>query len=202
MLGLFKEGLGQAREALEIYERVGDVGSQAQCWVKLAMLLRDDEQLDAAEEAGFRAIKILPEGGQEWRICQSHRNLGTICHSKREKEKAIQHFETALTIASSFDWSDQLSLIHHDLAKLFHDEDDFDKAHTHVEQSRSYTVDDPYQLGRAILLQARVYYRQHRLEDSASVALGALEIFEGLRAQGDAENCTDLLRDIEQATKS
>ena len=40
------------------------------------------------------------------------------------------------------------------------------------------------------------------LEDSASEALRALEVFEGLGAQVDVEHCKDLLRDIEQATKS
>ena len=165
------------------------------------MLLRDDEQLDAAEEAASRAIKILPEKGQEWRVCESHHVIGTIYGSKGEKEKAIQHFETALTIASSFGWSNQQFWTHYRLAILFRDEDDFDKAHGHIEQARSYAVDNPHPQGCALLLQAQIYYRQHRLEDSASQALRALEIFEGLGAQGDVEQCKDLLRDIEQSTK-
>ena len=87
------------------------------------------------------------------------------------------------------------------MADLFHDEDDFDNALVHIEQAKTYTVDDRYRLGCAILLQAWIYYRQHRLEDSASEALRALEIFEGFGAQMDVEFCKGLLREIEQARK-
>ena len=201
MLGLLKEGIGQAREALEIYERVGGAGGQGHCLIKLAWLLRDDEQLDAAEEAASRAVKILPEKGEEHRLCESHRALGAVYRCKGEKEKAIHHFETALTIVSPFGWRDQLFWIHYGLAELFRDQDDFDDAHLHVEQAKTYTVDDRYRLGRARLVQAQIYYRQHRLEDSAFEALGALEIFERFGAQY-AKKCKELLQDIERATKS
>ena len=166
------------------------------------MLWIRGKRLEAAERAAFRAIKVLPEEGEEWLVCRSHNTLGIIYHSKGEKEKAIHHFEIALTTASSFGWATQLFWIHHNLALLFRHEDDFDKALAHIERARSYTVDDPYRLGWGIRLQARTYYRQCRLEDAASEALRALEIFEGLGAQRDVESCKNLLRDIEQATNS
>ena len=199
-LGHFTEGVSQAREALGIYERIGGAGDQGDCLTKLASLLLYDE-LDAAEEAASRAIKILPEKGEEFRVSGAHRVLGTIYHDKGEKEKAIHHFETALTIASPFGWRAQLFWIHYGLAELFRDEDDFDNAHLHIEQAKTYTVDNRYQLGCAIFLQARIYHRQRRFEDSTSEALRALEIFEGFGA-GDVEECRDLLREIEQAKKS
>ena len=202
ILGLLKEGIGQAKEALGIYERIGGAEGQGHCLIKLASLLHGDKQLDAAEEAASRAIKILPGKRQEFRVCQSHRTLGAIYRSKGEKEKAIHHFETALTIASHFGWSEELFWIHHGLAQLFRDEVDFDNAHVHIEQAKTYTVDGRYNLGRAIHLQALIYYRQNRLEDSASEALRALEIFEGFGAQGGVEVCRDLLRKIEQVKKS
>ena len=202
MLGLLKEGIGQAREALEIYERVGGAGGQGNCLIRLARLLRADKQLDVAEEAVSRAIKILPEKGEEWLVSESHIILGMIYDSKGEREKAIHHYETARITASAFGWSNRLFWIYHNLALLSRDEDDFDKANAHIEQARSNAVNSPYLLGRAILTQARIYYRQHRLEDSASGALRALEIFEGLGAQKFAEDCECLLQDIEQATES
>ena len=201
VLGLRKEGIGQALEALEIHERVSCVEDQGDCLVGLALLLCGDGQLDAAEEAASRAIKILPEKGEEWRVCNYHGTLGIVYRSKGEKEKALHHFETALTIASTFGWSHGLFWTHYDLAILFRDEDDFDNAHAHTKQARSHTDDDPYLLGRAILLRAQIYYQQRRREESASEALRAFEIFEGLGAQGDVEACKVLLRDI-GSTKS
>jgi hypothetical protein len=54
LLGLHKEGIQRAKEALEIYERLGKITEQAQCLNFLAVSLEKDEQLDAAEEAGSR----------------------------------------------------------------------------------------------------------------------------------------------------
>jgi hypothetical protein len=51
-------------------------------------------------------------------------------------------------------------------------------------------------------LQARIWYRQRRLEDAKSEALGALEIFEKLGAAEDLGDCRTLLRDIEEAMES
>ena len=196
MLRLFKEGITQAEEALEIYERLNDPWSQANCLIKLAWLLCEDDQLDAAEEAGFRAIKLLPEKGEEFQVCQSHRVLGEIFTSKGETEKAIHHFKTALGIASSFNWNNDQFWIHHGLAMLLRDDYEFDDAHAHVERAKSYAVDNEYYLGRAILLQARIYYRQGRLEDATAEALRASKILE--KFWDSLEGCKTLLQDIER----
>jgi tetratricopeptide (TPR) repeat protein len=63
---LYKEGIQQVREALEIHERLGDAVDQANRWGSLAKLLSSDGQLDAAEEAESRAFGLLPEKGEEF----------------------------------------------------------------------------------------------------------------------------------------
>ena len=125
-----------------------------------------------------------------------------IYDSKGEKGKAIHHFETALTIASPLGLSDILFWIHYGLTQLFRVEGDFNNAHLHIEQAKIHAVDNRYQPGQAILVQALIYYGQNRLEDSESEALSALKIFEGLGVQKYLEKCEDLLQDIGQATKS
>ena len=55
------------------------------------------------EEAALCAIDLLPEEGEQFRVCESHRALGQIYHSKGNTEKAIDHFEVAFGIASPFD---------------------------------------------------------------------------------------------------
>ena len=202
LLRLYKEGITNAKEALEICELLNDARLQANCLIKLAWLLYEDNQLDAAREAGFRAIKLLPEKGEEYQFCQSHRLLGLVFNSKSETEKAIHHFETALDIASPFDWNDQRFWIHHSLARLFRNEGEFKDAHAHVELAKSHAVDNEYHLGRAILTQAQIYYRQRRLEDATLEALRASEILEKLGSLNFLEDCKTLLKNIERTTRT
>ena len=197
-LGLYKEGIQQAREAVGICERLGNPVEQADCWGWLSRLLDSDNQLDAAEEAASRAISLLPEKGQEFILCQTHRWLGDIYHSKREREKALHHLEMALGIASAFRWHDQLLWINYNLARLFLSEARFDDANAHITKAKSYTVNRAYFLGRLMEMQAEIWRREGRLEDATSEALGALEIYENLGASKDASDCKDLLRNIER----
>ena len=196
LIGLHTEGIQQAKEASGILERLGDTVEQADCLIKLAVLLSSDKQFDAAEEATSRAINLLPEKGEDFRVCESHRALGDIYQSKGDTKKAIHHFEVALEIASPFDWHDDLFWIHYELADLFRDEGRFDDAHTHIEHAKSYTASGTYYLGHAIELQAWVWYDQHRLEEAKSEALRAADIFDKLGAAEDAEGCRKLLCDI------
>ena len=112
MLGLYTEGIRQAKEASEIHQRLGDAMGQAHCWVELSQLLLDDKQLDAAKDAVSCTIDLIPEKGNEYLVCRSHRILGNVHRFKREKEKSLYHFKTALKIASRSDWQDQLFWIH------------------------------------------------------------------------------------------
>ena len=198
LIGLHTEGIQQAEEASRILKRLGDTVEQADCLIKLAVLLSSDKRFDAAEEATSRAINLLPEKGEDFRVCESHRALGDIYQSKGDTKKAIHHFEVALRIASPFNWHDDLFWIHYELADLFRDEGRFDDAYTHIERAKSYTASGTYYLGHAIELQAWVWYDQHRLEEAKSEALRAADIFDKLGATEDVEGCKRLLRDIEK----
>ena len=198
LMGLSEEGVQQARGALAILERTGDVVGQARCLIKLALLLCDDQQFDAAEEAASRAIGLITEKGSQSLVCESHRVLGNIHRSKGETEKAIHQYEVALGIASSSNWHSGLFQIHNDLAGLFRDEGRFDDAHVHIERAKSHTADSPYNLGCATEQQAWIWYKQHRFEEAKSEALRAAEVFEKLGAAKDLESCRKLLQRIEK----
>jgi tetratricopeptide (TPR) repeat protein len=199
LLGFTKEGIEQAKEALEIYERTNDTGGQAVCLDDLAWSLYYDDQLGATENAASRAIGLISEEGHEYLLCKFHRVLGLVHRSKGEKEKAIHRFKSALEIGSRFSWRDVLFWNHHDLAELFLKEDEFDEASAHIEQAKSHAVNDPFWLGCAIYMQAHAWYRQSRLEDAKSEVSHALEIFEKLGASNDVGNSRDLLQKIERA---
>jgi tetratricopeptide (TPR) repeat protein len=197
LLLLLKEGITQAKESLEIYKRLNHVLGQAYALLQLARLLRRDKQLDAAEEAASRSIDLLPNT-EKFPVCQGHRALGEIYQSKGEAEKAINHFETALRIADSFNWHGQQFWILYFLAELFHDQGRFDDAHAHVERAKLHTASDAYALGPATELKARIWFRQGKLEEAKSETLDAVRVFEKLGAARDLRN---LLRDIEEKAK-
>jgi tetratricopeptide (TPR) repeat protein len=198
-LHLYKEGIWQVNEALEIYGRGGNTGGQIQALDQLAWLLFDDKQLDAAENAASRGIGLASGKGEEFSVCQLHRTLGQICGSKGDKEKAIHHFETALGIASPLNWHEILFWTRFGLAELLLVEGAFDDASAHTELAKSNAVNDAYKLGCAMQMQADIWYQQRRPEDAKSEALRALEIYERSGAAADARICRNLLRKIERA---
>ena len=197
MLSLYEEGISQAREASEIFERLGDPILQARCLYGLAFLLFDDKRLDAAEAEASRSIDLTPDKGEEHSVCKSHRLLGKIYRSKGEKEKAIYQFKTALGIASRFNWHDALFWNHYCLAELFRDEGEFDDAHAHVEQAKSHTGYNARRLGLVMQMHAKIWRRQGQLEVAKAEASRALEIYEELGATMDAGRCRVFLQSLE-----
>ena len=203
LLHLYGEGIQQAKEALEISERIGDAIGLAWCLKDLAYALFAGGQRDAAKNAASRAIDLIAEKDQEYLACALHRILGRIFDSEGDGNEAIHRFETALRIASPFDWHETLCWIHYEMAQLFDDGGESEDANTHIELAKSYAIDGTlsYELARAMELQARCWHRQLRLEDAKSEALRSLDIYEKL---GDAEGLRDsesLLQQIERTMK-
>ena len=201
LMDLYEEGIQQATEAVEIFEQFGDIHNAARvrCLIDLAFLLNDDNQLDAAEEAGSRALDSLLEKGQ-WQslVCRGHRILGDIYDSKGETTKAIHHLEAALGIASSLNWDYDLFWIYYNLAVVSSGEGKFEDAHIHIEHAKSHAVDHTYNLTRASELQATFWNKQHRLEEAKSGALRVLDVYEKLGAVQDAERVRRLLERIDR----
>ena len=202
LIGLYEEGIRQARESLEISERLRDTAKQGRSLDSLAWLLWKDDQLDAAEEAEFRAINLLSKKGHQYQVCQCHQVLGHIYRSKGNREKAIYHFEVALGIASTFDWHDHLFRVHYSLALLFAYEDRLDDAHAHIEQAKSHAADNAYYLGLAMEMQAKLWYEQHQFKEAKSDVLRAVDAYEKVGAATDVERCRELLQKIQKELNS
>jgi len=196
---LSKEGIQQAKEASEIYGRLGGIVEQAMSKAYLAQFFLGDNQLDAAEEAISRAIDLIQGGEEQFLVCHAHHMLGIVYHFKGETKKAIHHCEVALGIASPFNWLSSLVWIRFSLAQLFFYEGRFDEAHAHVEHAKLHAANsnDTYLLARTTELQAWVWHGQHRLEEAKSEALRAADAFEELGAADDVESVTELLRQID-----
>ena len=203
-MGLYGEGLPQTEEASEIFKRLGNVVSQADSLITLAWLLCNSNQLDAAEEAGSRAIDLLPEKGEELLVCDAHHVLGKTYQCKGETKKAIHHYEVALGIASSLNRVQQPFWINIALARLSTDEGKFGDAHTHLEHAKAHAVDDPYNLACAMHQQAGIWDRERKFEEARSEMLRALTAFEKLGATHDVERVRRSLRyiDAQRARRS
>ena len=198
-LGLYKEGIHQAREALEIYEQSNDKSGQGYAWQQLAWLLCKDNQLDAAEEAASHGIDLLSDLHDQFSVCECYHTLGLIYHSRGKKGEAINHYETALRIATTFNWHEKLFWIHYAMAQVFDDENRFIDAHVHIKHAKSHAINVTYFLAHATKLQAMFWYRQHRLKEAKSGALDAVNVFEKLGAMMDLKACKELLQRIEWA---
>ena len=198
-LSLYKEGISQAQESLDICERLDHKLGQAHSLRCLAWMLRDDNQLDAAERAATRAIELFTEYRlDQYGVCQSHRALGIIRHYKGKIEEAIKNFETALGIASTSKWPKELFWNNYNLAELFFDEKRFDDAHLYVERAKSHVVNDLYLFGRGTQLEATFFHKQQKLEEAKTEALKAIKFFENLGTTLDLDKCRVLIQDIQK----
>ena len=114
------------------------------------------------------------------------------------RRKAIHHYEVALEIASSLNLDSQLFWVHYGLAQLFSGEGRLDDAHTHIENARSHAISDKYNLGRAMEVQADLWYKQRMFEKARSGASHAADIYEKFGAARDLAECRGLLRRIDE----
>ena len=183
--GLHGEGVREAREALEIYERLGNKTNQAHCLTRLALLLHEDGQLDAAEEAISRAITLAES--DQFLLNQCHDFLGRVHRSRGNKEKAVEHFEISLRIASSHNWHHDAFLSHKGLVEVFCEMGRFDDANSHLERARSHTTHNALDSAYLIATQAFIWGGQGRLEDAVFQYSRAIDALEELGATRDAE---------------
>ena len=80
------------------------------------------------------------------------RILGDIHDSKDDTEKSIHHFEKAIEIAFSLNRSFGFITL---WRSFFFKEGKLDDAHARIERAKPHALNDPYDLGRAMELQAR-----------------------------------------------
>jgi len=192
-LAFYEEGISQAKEALDIYERLCDTSGQVHSLRSLARSLHGSNQLDTAQEAASRALDRSSAEGDQFQVSHCHRLLGDIFQSKGESEAAVDHFEMALGIASRLNLRNLQFWTHYSLAWLFFDQGKFGDACTHIEHSKSHAVNYAYNLGCAMDLHATTLFGQGRFEEAKSEVLCAAETFEKLGAAGDLERCRELL---------
>ena len=195
--GVSEEGIQQAEEASAIFERLGYPVRQAECLAKLAYFLLREAQLDAAEETALRAMDLLPEEGEQFRVFNCHRILGIIYQSTGEMRKAVFHLETALEIASAFNSARNLFWAHYTLTDILSAQGRLKDAQVHLEHAKSFAANNTYLLACASFGQAELWHKQDMFGGAKSEALAALDAFEKLGSAKSAENTRGLLEQID-----
>ena len=194
---LLDKGIQQAKEALEIYERLGDTVAQAGCLVDLARLLNSDKQYDAAEEATFCTISLILEESDGYLVCCSHHVLSKVYWSRGEREAAIYHQETALEIASASSWRDDdlLFLVHFSLAGAFVSEGRLDNTKAHLERAKLYAANNVRHLGYVMQARATFFRTMHMMGGFLS---GTLGVEDALRVAGGRlkSEAIDMLKEL------
>ena len=201
-LGLHKEGMLQIKEALEIYKQLDNITGQAYSLQEFSRLLYKDNQLDAAEEAASKAIRVISHFSDKddwYLVCRCFRILGNIYFSKGEVEWAMWHLRAALEIASYFNWHNQLFWCHYSLAQLFYNQGKFHDAHAHVKNAKPYGINYIYNFGCLMQLQAGVWFAQCRFEEAKCKVLCAADVFAKSGATKELEVCRAALLHIEEA---
>ena len=198
-LGLHKEGIEQAKEALELFRGFNNVLGQGLSFWQLAQLLHADDQLEGAEEAALQAIDLLSDRDNQYAVCTCYYILGRISNSKGKTENALDHFEAAIRIATASTWYAPLFWTHYYMADLFFKRNEFEDAHTHSQQAKLHAINIPYWLGRATEQQATFWYKQHKFEEARSEALLAAKFYKEIGATEDVKDCQAILQKIEVA---
>ena len=163
----------------------------------IADLLFADGQLDAAEKA---AEKVINLGDREPSVSDCHILLGRIHCERGNTESAITHFEIVLRIASPFNRHGQLFSGHYNLAKLFAEQGRFNDAHTHIGHAKPYAhaTNNNLRIGRAMYLQAWIWYREGKFVEAKAEALHTVTVFEELGAMEWLKGARKLLQAIEE----
>ena len=180
-LGYYTGGTPLVKIALETFERLDCTTERARALRRLAQLSKSDSS--AAEEAASRSLDLLRDKDEDLLVCECHQTLGDIYRYHSKIGKAIDHFNTALEIASSHGWQDQQFWIHHSLGGMFFGVRRYDDARLHAERAWIYAVNDVPLLGHAMKLRAIILYSQKKYNEAKSEALRAADVHEKL---GDA----------------
>ena len=197
--GLYGEGVEQAREAVAIYQRLGDPVAAAHSLHSYTLVLAANDQPEAAKTTAREVTELHRILDNQFGVCRSLYILGKICLSKDEIGDAKKHFEEALEVASPSRWDDQLFLIHHALAWALFKQGNLDGAHVHIERAKSHAINDKHKLGHAMETRACFLHTQRRFEEAKSEALCSIDVFEKVGYTQGLKRCEGLLEKIKSA---
>ena len=193
-----EEGIQQAKEAITIYQRLGDMTQVASCYAHLSRLFRRANRLEDAEKSESQAIglidALMPTADSMSRS-SFHGDLRTIYSLRRDKKKLAFHVRATLAGASDRDTRFRL---HSTLAAIHATEGRFDRAEAHLEHAETFAANSSYELGEVVLLRALFLRKQSKFEEARSEAPRALDLMEEFGGGDKVEEAKKVLQKIDE----
>ena len=195
---LCEEGIQQAREAMTIYQRLGNAVEVVRCHSWLSSLFRWANRLDDAEKCESQAIELadalMPIIHPATRGAL-HGSLGMIYGCRGDREKSIFHIEASLGAIHSRTIQFH---VHYVLATAHITAGRFDDAEAHFEHAEPLAADASPELGRVALLRADILRGRGKFEEARFEALRSLDLAEKFGGEGIVDRAKEILRLIDE----
>lgn len=86
------------RQSLQLQRTNEDVLGEGQCWNMIGAVLLSLGHAGWAEAALHKALDLLREGRYDWGLAWALDNLGEVCRSRGEHERAVEYYVQALIV--------------------------------------------------------------------------------------------------------
>ena len=199
LLGSTREGIGQAEEALKIFERLEDKCWQGHCLKIIAWGYVDCRQLRGASRCVDRLFALLGNGGDKGLLRSCGRILATISVQIGNLSDAKEILESTLEVPLLLGDAHSRFWIIYRLAEVYFGLGDLDGVGNQITgmKSLAQVSHDQYLLGRAMELQAKVWLKTGKFAEARSEALLALSAYGKAGNSRNQEKCGELLKYIE-----
>lgn len=198
VLGNYREGLTQAEEVLSTFRQSQNRLWEGRCLKVLAFLLNDSGQLDKAAQSAYQAIDLLSKEGDQLYVCKCNRVLGDVLYKSYQYQEAATHLDAAEATASLLGNRHEQFWVGSTMARLLFGKGDHDEAERCIDKMKGHAVElqNHRLLGRAMLLQARLWLAAGKHGAARSEVLLAMEEYEKIGA--DPGVCRRLIDQIDE----
>ena len=156
-------------EAIQAWEKIAELDPQdIFARVELADLFREQELYDQAIVQHEEIIKF--KNDDPYRVCLSHREIGSLLEEKGEKQAAINRFDTALELTTEGNWLRKD--IQHRIIGIFAAESDWKGLIKYYQEKLLNTPNDVELLG----LLAATYIENQQVDEGISTYRKGIEL--------------------------
>ena len=202
LLGNTQEGIGQAEEALRVFERLEEKCWQGHCLKIIAWGYVDCRQLRGASRCVDRLFALLRNGSDKGLLRSCGRILAAISVQTGNLSDAKEILESTLEVPLLLGDAHSQFWITHRLAEVYFGLGDLNGVGDQITgmKSLAQVSRDQYLLGRAMELQAKMWLKTGRFAEARSEALLALAAYGKVGNSWNQEKCGELLKCIEMGS--